>query len=89
MKSDEENILPLYSCIKETLSWATHLNCKSVSIPAISSGIYGFPKDLCAEILFNAVEDFVQAYNPENTPLRDVRFTNFDTLTTSIFEAEF
>jgi len=34
--------------------------CKSLSIPAISSGIFGFPKPLCAEIMFNCVEKFAR-----------------------------
>jgi len=34
---------------------------KSIAIPAISSGIFGFPKPLCAEILFNCVEDYARS----------------------------
>jgi O-acetyl-ADP-ribose deacetylase (regulator of RNase III) len=28
----------------------------SISLPAISSGIFGFPKERCAEILFDVFE---------------------------------
>ena len=68
---------------------AVELNCVSVAIPAISSGIFGFPKPLCAETLFRAVEDFVRRTNSDDVVLRTVRFTNFDSETTNIFRDEF
>jgi putative ATPase len=68
-----------------TLLRASALKLSSVSIPAISSGIFGFPKPLCAEVLFDTVERFVQDNTKDSTSLRVVRFTNFDTETTQIF----
>jgi putative ATPase len=72
---------------------ANKLGCKSVSIPAISSGIFGFPKTLCAQVFFCAIKDFVVAAN-ENTInatrfLKKVRLTNYDSETAKIFEEEF
>jgi len=32
----------------------------SISLPSISSGIFGFPKDKCAEILLQTSIDFLQ-----------------------------
>ena len=29
---------------------------ESISFPAISSGIFGFPKDLCAKIFFDTIK---------------------------------
>jgi len=53
-------------------------------MPAISSGIYGFPKPLCAEILLETSVDFLQ--QPGIT-LLDVIMCNFDRETVEIFEA--
>ena len=38
-----------------TLEIAKLINVDSVSIPAISSGVLGFPKDECAEIIIRRV----------------------------------
>jgi len=58
----------------------------SISIPAISSGIFNFPKDLCAKILFQTAIDFCEG-NPKT--VNEIRFTNFDAKTVEIFAAEF
>ena len=85
----------LYSCIRSTLIWACKLGCESVAIPAISSGIFGFPKPLCAKVLFKAAEDFALKIKASGldplkaTKLRRIRFTNIDTETTFVFEKEF
>ena len=45
--------------ISSALTKANELNCESVSIPAISSGTYGFPKPFCAEVFFLAIKQWV------------------------------
>ena len=79
------------SAILNTMHRANELDCTSLSIPAISSGIFGFPKDLCAEIFFKSLVFFVRTVkNTDNKfNLKLVRLTNFDTETTEIFKAEF
>jgi O-acetyl-ADP-ribose deacetylase (regulator of RNase III) len=44
-------IRQLETCIVNILEMATILGTDSVSIPAISTGIYSFPKELCASIM--------------------------------------
>jgi len=43
--------LTLHSAILNTLQRAKEIKAQSVSIPAISSGIFGFPKERCVEII--------------------------------------
>jgi O-acetyl-ADP-ribose deacetylase (regulator of RNase III) len=37
---------------------ANKLHLHSLAMPAISSGIFGFPKQLCAEIMIKAAEKY-------------------------------
>jgi O-acetyl-ADP-ribose deacetylase len=47
-KSTIFNAARLYKAVFNSLKQANKLGCASVSIPAVSSGIFGFPKQLCA-----------------------------------------
>ena len=89
-KCGEENELAL--AVRNTLKNAENFGCRSVAIPAISSGIFGFPKRLCAKTLFDTVETFAReakANTVEREYLQAVRFTNFDRETFDIFCVEF
>ena len=49
--SKEDNLNLLASCVANTLEMAEFLEVEKVSLPAISSGIFGFPKYLCAKVM--------------------------------------
>lgn len=77
----------LASAIHKVLELTDKNKLKSVSIPAVSSGIFGFPKELCAEIMIKTVENYIKE-NPK-TRIKEIRLTNFDYPTCSIFKNKF
>ncbi|XP_070551041.1 macro domain-containing protein LIC_13295-like [Ptychodera flava] len=61
--------LLLADAVSQSLREAEKWACKSIAIPAISSGIFGFPVDVCTDVIVEAV----QVYNFQNrTELLDV-----------------
>jgi len=77
----------LASAVRNALQAASERNFRSISMPAISSGIFGYPKDRCARMLLQATRDFLAAHS--DSSLAEVRFCNFDEETCSIFLREF
>lgn len=49
----------LASCYRNALQLADDLACKEIVFPAISTGIYGYPKEKAACIAYNTVKDFL------------------------------
>ncbi len=43
-----------------SLKAAEENSLTSITFPAISTGIFGFPKERCAEIMLNAVIDYLK-----------------------------
>jgi len=59
---DEENEARLLAdCYKNSLILAVENNLKTIAFPAISTGIYGYPKDQAAKIASQTVRDFLGA----------------------------
>jgi O-acetyl-ADP-ribose deacetylase len=77
----------LRSAVWESLKLARQCEFRSIALPPISSGIFGFPKDRCARILLSAARQFAEE-NPESPP-RDIRFVIIDRATLVQFEEEF
>lgn len=50
----------LAGCYRRTLEEAAKLSLKEVAFPAISTGIYGYPKEEAARVAFAAVRDFLE-----------------------------
>ena len=87
-EGDEEN--KLLRALHSTLTLAAEREFKSISVPAISSGIFGFAKDKCAKILVEESERFLEQKNSRNTCSIDIiEFCIFDNETLDRFKTEF
>jgi O-acetyl-ADP-ribose deacetylase (regulator of RNase III) len=84
-EGDEDN--KLKNAVLSSLKLASEKNLKTISIPAISSGIFGFPKDRCAEILIRESAGYLKE-NPK-TSLKEINICLFDDETVKIFLKEF
>jgi O-acetyl-ADP-ribose deacetylase len=76
----------LRSSVSSSLTLASERNFRSISMPAISSGIFGFPKDRCAEIL---VEEAKKYFMSNATSLEIIEFCVIDDETKDYFKKEF
>uniref|UniRef100_A0AAZ3PE84 Macro domain-containing protein n=1 Tax=Oncorhynchus tshawytscha TaxID=74940 RepID=A0AAZ3PE84_ONCTS len=50
----------LKQAVNESLREAAKVNCSTVAVPAVSSGIFGFPLNLCTETIAVAVRDYCE-----------------------------
>ncbi len=72
----------LESAIFNVLSLAAEKGIKSLSLPAISTGIFGFPKERGVEIILNTIKNFIEN-NPDKIEL--IRCVSIDKTTADIF----
>ena len=83
-EGDEDN--KLRNAITSVLKLATREKLASISVPAISAGIFGFPKDRCAKILIGETVAFLK--NNVGSSLELVEFCIFDQEAFGYFKAE-
>ena len=78
---DEDN--KLAQAVTGTLRVADELKCVSMAMPAISTGVFGFPKDRAARIIFSAIE----AYFVDNSAssVKTVKLVLFDQSSVDVF----
>jgi O-acetyl-ADP-ribose deacetylase (regulator of RNase III) len=69
--SDEDRVLE--HAYRNSLGIATETGIGTVAFPAISTGVYGFPKDRAARIAFTTVRDYLRGHSLP----RVVRFVMF------------
>ena len=84
-EGDEDN--KLKRAITSVLALATEKRLKSISVPAISAGIFGFPRDRCAKILVAETAAFLKRVPA--TSLELVEFCIFDREAFDFFKREF
>jgi len=83
-EGDEDN--KLKKAINSVLALATEKKLTSISVPAVSAGIYGFPKDKCAKILVAETAAFLKGNAA--TSLELVEFCIFDQEAYGFFQGE-
>lgn len=66
-----------------SLRAADELKLLSIAMPAISTGIFGFPKERAARIIFSAIENFFSSR--QSSTLKIVRIVLFDDATIQPF----
>lgn len=74
----------LASCYRRSLELAQLHGCVSIAFPAISTGIYGYPKEVAAKIAVRTVAAFLET----NDLPRSVVFVGFDEATSQRHAAE-
>lgn len=77
----------LQAAVRGSLQRAEELSLTSIAFPAISTGIFGFPKDRAARLFYETLTTyFIQ--NPDSS-LRLIRLTLFDIPTLTAFQQVF
>lgn len=69
---NEEELLK--NAYNNSLKLASKKGLKSIAFPNISTGVYGFPKDLAAKIAIDTIRDFLLSKRPNI----EVAFVCFD-----------
>ena len=77
----------LRSAVTGALDLADARGFMTIAIPAISTGIFGFPKARAAGAIFQAIGDFAAAHPASS--LHEIRVTILDDLTLAVFREEF
>ena len=82
-EGDEE--VKLGSAVRSTLKLASERGFESIAMPAISAGIFGFPKADCARIIVSEISSFVGS---EITSLKEIDICLVDAEIIGFFEKE-
>ena len=79
---DGDEDAKLAAAIHGSLEVAETLKCSSISFPAISTGIFGFPKERAAGVIFTAIENY---FTLRESGIRLVKLVLFDEPTITAF----
>lgn len=73
----------LFDAVTGSLRMADELQCESIAMPAVSTGIFGFPKDRAAGVIFSSIENYF-SYN-KTSMMKQVRILLYDQPTIDAF----
>ena len=72
----------LADCYKNSLSLAVQYQCQTIAFPAISTGVYGFPKEEAVTIVKSVLEEFINA----NAALSEIRLVLYSEKDRQLYE---
>jgi O-acetyl-ADP-ribose deacetylase (regulator of RNase III) len=72
----------LSEAVTGSLRVADELKCASIAFPAISTGIFGFPKDRAAGIMLKSIKEY---FETEVSQLKTIRLVLWDDATVEAF----
>ncbi|WP_457567842.1 macro domain-containing protein [Desulfurobacterium sp.] len=81
-EGDEER--KLRSAVASALNLASDMGLASISIPAISTGIFGYPKSRGVDVIVDEVFRWLSAN--KDSSLKEIRFVALDEETVKLFE---
>src|SRR4051812_38464254 len=82
-RGEEERLASAY---RTALELAAAHDCRSIALPALSTGAYRYPLDLAANIAVRTASDFLKGLTEEQ-PLKLIRFVLFSNDALQAFEA--
>lgn len=84
VEAGEKEDSNLGAAVRGSLRVADELGLESISFPAISTGIFGFPKERAANIIINTICSYFE--KTSNSGIKTVHLVLFDTPTLSAFQ---
>jgi O-acetyl-ADP-ribose deacetylase (regulator of RNase III) len=79
---DGDEDVKLSEAVRGSLEVAETLKLISISFPAISTGIFGFPKERAGQVIFSAIEQY---FSVTQSKIKQVRLVLFDKATIDAF----
>jgi O-acetyl-ADP-ribose deacetylase (regulator of RNase III) len=67
--------------VLRAMELAQKYELNSIALPAISTGIFGFPKEKGVKIIVDSVIEFLKTHNLP----KEIHFTNIDEYTSNLF----
>lgn len=84
-EGDEER--KLAAAVRGSLAAAAEMDLRSLALPAISTGIFGFPAGRAATVIVGAIEDFLE--QSPGASLQDIQLVLIDKAWLETFAQEF
>ena len=77
----------LETAVQTALKAADQLDLAKISLPAISTGVFGFPKERGADVILEAIDQYIKIHS--STSLREIRVTLIDVPSVEVFQSSF